>query len=153
MTMIGRCSLWLVIQSLKATGLFMPFLFTFHFIEFHQRISTPFVSPKYEHIYGPPIFSWLFRPPHCTASSINTIFSWAPIQIETTIDLLELRNLPWWETLQICRKSRWYPVPLMPWNHMEPHLPILASWVFASTEVYWSGPWNNVKILKPETCP
>lgn len=68
-----------------------------------------------EHIYGPHFSLVVSSPTNAQRHRINTIFLSAPIQIEATIDLLELRNLPWWETLQK-RKGRWYPAPLMPWN-------------------------------------
>lgn len=153
MTMRGRCSLWQVMQSLKATatGLFMPFLFTFHFIEFHQHISTPCVSPN---ISTAPIFLGCFVPHKCNCHDINTISvhaypnrsddrppwaSWSPV-MRNPADLQERSVISW--------------VPLMPWNHMEPHLPILAFWgVHLQKCVLIDPALKNVKLLNPETCP
>ncbi len=83
---------------------YRPFLFT---ISLSWISSTPFVqfvSPKWT--CTTPCFS-LFHPTS-RRRKISTI-SGPPIQIKSTIDFLELRDLPWWETLQdLTPVSLWF---------------------------------------------
>ena len=135
--MRGKCSLWQVIQSLKATGLFMPFLLTFHFIEFHQHISTPFVSPKRTYI-RPPFFLVVSSPTNATVINQHHLFvgaypnrsddrppwaSWSPV-MRNPADLQE-RSV---DTFS----------PLMPWVPRPSNPCILRKCIYRS-RINWSS--------------